>query len=435
MPGTGGFRGWLSAATAVAALAALAVVSLPEQRPAEPVQQSVGPRWGAQEPDPREAAVRTVLDQRARAVRQHDEMGFLASVDPAAPPEFREEQRRLYRNLEMLPFAEWEYGVDGRSAVDVPEAPGADETWSPRVSLRYALRGVDSVPTTRGLGYVFVRRGADWFMAADEMPGEPARRTWRGPWDFAELHPVATRTGLVIGHGDNRAQTERVAAHLDAAVAEVSQVWGRRWPQRVGVLLPGSQQELSELVGPEFSGDGIAAVAIADRVDHERDRVEGQRVVLNPSTAQRLSERSLHSVLVHEVTHIAARKDTVDGSPMWLLEGFADYVGYLNNPASDARLAPDLARLVRTSGAPRELPTERAFHRSGRSLDLAYQQSWSFVDYLAERFGQERVVRLYREIAGTGDTDEVDVALREVLGTGQERLLADWSRALEREFR
>lgn len=434
MPGTGGFRGWLSAATAAAALAALAVISLPEQRSAEPAQQAVRPPWSAQVADPREAAVRAVLDERARAVRERDEAAFLSSVDPAAPPEFREGQRRLYRNLAMLPFAEWEYGVDGGSVVDVPDVPGADMTWSPRVSLRYALRGVDPVPTTRGLGWVFVRRGADWFLAADEVPGEPARRSWRGPWDFAELHPVGTRSGLVIGHRENRAQAERVAEHLDEAVAEVNQVWGRQWPQQVGVLLPESTRELSELVGPEFSGDGIAAVAIADRVDHERDRVEGQRVVLNPRTAQRLSDSSLRSVLVHEVTHIAARQDTVDGSPMWLLEGFADYVGYRNNPGSDARLAPDLARSVRVSGPPGELPTERDFHRSGRGLDLAYQQSWSFVQHLAERFGQERVVQLYRRIAGTGDTDEVDSALREVLGTDRERLLADWNRSLQREF-
>lgn len=418
----------------MAALAALAVVSLPEQRSTEPVQQSVQPPWSAQLADPREAAVRAMLDQRARAVRQQDEAAFLASVDPAAPPEFREGQRRLYRNLAMLPFAEWGYGVDGNSVVDVPDVAGADATWSPRVSLRYALHGVDPVPTTRSLGYVFVRRGADWYLAADEVPGEPARSSWRGPWDFGQVHSVATRNGLVIGHRENRAQAERVADHLDEAVAEVSQVWGRQWPQQVGVLLPESTRELSALVGPEFSGDGIAAVAIADRVDHERDRVEGQRVVLNPRTAQRLSDRSLHSVLVHEVTHIAARQDTVDGSPMWLLEGFADYVGYQNNPRSDARLAPDLVRSVQASGPPGELPTDRDFHRSGRSLDLAYQQSWSFVDYVAERFGQERVVQLYRRVAGAGDADAVDPALREVLGIDRERLLADWSRSLEQDF-
>ncbi|WP_370591140.1 peptidase MA family metallohydrolase [Saccharopolyspora montiporae] len=434
MPGSRGFRGWLAAAAAAAVLVGLAVVSLPEQRSSERVQQAVGPAGNAAAPESREAAVRAVLDQRAQAVRQRDEAAFLASVDPAAPAEFREGQRRLYRNLAMVPFAAWDYRVDGRSVVDVPETAGAAETWSPRVSLRYALHGVDSAPTTRGLGYVFVRRGADWYLAADEVPDEPARRTWRGPWDFSELHPVATRSGLVIGHRENRAQTERVAAHLDEAVAEVNRVWGVRWPQRVGVLLPESPQELSELVGPEFSVDGIAAVAIADRVDHAQRRVEGQRVVLNPRTAQRLSESSLRSVLVHEVTHIAARPDTVDGSPMWLLEGFADYVGYRDNPGSGAHLAPDLARQVRISGPPGALPDDGDFHSAGRNLDLAYQQSWSFVDYLAQRFGPERVVQLYRRIAATGDADEVETALREVLGTDRGRLLADWGAALEREF-
>lgn len=428
MPGSGKFRGWLAAFAAGAVLAGMTSISLPSPEFPPMTQPRVAGQAGLAVAEPPEVAVRSLLEQRAAAVRAGDEAAFAATVDPKAPADFQQRQHALFRNLTTIPVTEWAYELKGTTG-DQPPVPEADETWAPRVVLRYALTGVDSVPTERPLGYVFARRGASWYLTGDKGA---ERNAWRGLWDFGLCHVRRTGTGLVLGH--RREPVERVARQLDAAVADVTEVWGPDWSQRVGVLLPESQEELRTLVGPEFAVDGIAAVAVADRVDTVARRVEGPRVVLNPRTATELSDIALRVVLRHEITHIAARADTVDGAPMWMLEGFADYVGYRKSGVAPKNIAPDLARQLREYGRPTKLPADDEFHQAGHRLELAYQQSWSMVRHLAERIGEQRLVYLYRRVAASNSKTTAAQAIREVTGLTTEQLLADWARQLPRTF-
>jgi hypothetical protein len=233
---------------------------------------------------------------------------------------------------------------------------------------------------------------------------------------------------MVLGHPGHDALTRRVAAELDAAVADVVSVWGTGWSQRVAVVLPQSDLEMRAMVGPEFSVSAIAAVAIADRIDQDTHTAEGQRVVLNQDTAGRLSESALRVVLRHETTHIAARAVTVDGAPMWLLEGFADYVGYRTSRIPFDQAASDLVEQVRAGGLPDELPPDDDFHAGAAQLDLAYQEAWTAVRYLAGRIGEPRLVELYRRIASLAHPTwpQVDDALRAVAGLDHIQLTNGW---------
>ncbi|MGI8311179.1 basic secretory protein-like protein [Saccharopolyspora hattusasensis] len=429
VPAPGTYRGWLAAAAAGAVLAGVSLLSLPspELPRSAPVQVS-GRAGFTVATSPPEVAVRRLLEQRATAVRSGDESAFAATVDPKSPPDFQRRQHELFRNLATIPVTEWAYQLDGATG-DRPPVPEADETWAPRVVLRYALTDVDIVPTQRPLGYVFARRGGSWYLAGDEGAHGNA---WRGPWDFGLCQVRRTATGMVIGH--RRQPVERVARQLDAAVADVTRIWGSGWSQRVGVVLPESREELRSLVGPEFAVDEIAAVAVADRVDVAARRVEGPRVVLNPKAASELSDTALRVVLRHEITHTAARTDTVDGAPMWMLEGFADYVGYRGSGVAPKYIAPDLVRQLRETGLPAKLPDDGDFHQGGRRLDLAYQQSWSVVRHLAERLGERRLVDLYRRVAASNSPTTVDKALRETTGLTKDQLVADWRADLPNTF-
>ena len=182
------------------------------------------------------------------------------------------------------------------------------------------------------------------------------------------------------------------------------------------------------LVGPDFPVESVVAVAVADRVDNASRTVTGQRVVLSPNGVRALSIPSLRVVLRHEITHLAARADTVDGSPIWLLEGFADYVGYRDSGVTLAEGAPDLAKRVRDEGPPTALPEDRAFRSSGSDLDLAYQQSWSLARFMADRRGEDKLVELYRKLAAVGPASarKTDDLLREVLGLDRAELVRDW---------
>jgi hypothetical protein len=375
--------------------------------------------------DVRQNSVRDLLARRAAALRDRDETAFLATIDPDASPVFRDKQRDLFHNLAGVPLAEWSYQLDTGTNPTPSSRPAADEVWAPGVQLRYRLSGVDAEPSTRPMGYLFARRGDQWFLASDTAVGT----TWRGPWDFGPCHVLTGRSGLVLSHPGGEALAARVLAELDSAVGVVTEVWGTAWSQHVAVLVPSGPEEMQSLVGPAFAVGSIAGVAVAEQIDPVAHTARGQRVVLNPASATALSPLSLRVLLRHEITHIAARGDTADGAPMWLLEGFADYVGYRGSDVPAAKAAPALAAQVRT-GLPTALPADADFR--GPGMDLAYQQAWSVNRYLAQRLGEPGLVRLYHSLAAA--KSDVDGVLRDVLGVDRAGLVSGWQEFLRVEF-
>jgi len=379
------------------------------------------------------ARITALLDDRARAVRTRDEPAFLAGIDPAAPPAFRAAQRDLFRHLDGVPLAHWSYRLSTDDPAAIPPELGAEDLAAPQVQLRYALRGADPMPTERPMGYVFARRDGQWYLTSDTALADQGRPTWRGPWDFGPCRVVTTETGLVLGHPEDSDLLGEVGADLDPAVRAVSEALGTGWPQRVTVLLPGSAEELRETVGDRFATDSIAAVAVADRVDAAAGVALGQRVVLNPASVAQMSPMARRVVLRHEITHIATRVDTVDGAPMWILEGFADHVGYLHTGLTLEQAAPDLVRAVRRGGPPAGLPSVADFATAGPQRDLAYQAAWSAARYIADVHGQQALVTLFRRLAAhPEDPAATDAALRDVLGVDTADFVAGWQQDLRR---
>lgn len=443
----GRYRAALAAAVSVVLLGGLALTSLPvESAPA--ARQAAGPAREtartASSPAPAAAAapsqqansVAELLRQRSRAVLRGDRQAFLATVDPLADPAFRDAQRELFDNLADVPLREWSYPLDTSTALDPARlraaGAAADELWAPRTELRYAIRGVDATSTSKPAGYLYARRGPHWYLNSDTALGAAGIETWRGPWDFGPCRILRTDSGLVLTHPDTIGEARRVSAALDEAVDAVDAVWGPRWSRRVAVLVPGGPEEMRALVGKEFAVESIAAVAIAGSSDIRTHTAAGQRVVFNPRGVAQLSDLALKVVLRHEITHVAARAYTMDGAPMWMLEGFADYVGYRNSGLTWAQAAPDLAERVRESGPPARLPTDEDFGAGSANLELAYQQAWSMNEYLAGLLEPDGLVALYRQVAGAGRADgqRLDAMLRTATGKSRTQLIAGWQRYL-----
>lgn len=388
--------------------------------------------------DAQASAVRDLLHRRADAVLRRSEAAFMATVDPQADPAFVTAQRELFRNLDTVPLSHWSYEVSATDAVPVPERHrGAVQYWAPRTMLRYGLDGVDAEPTTRPMAYLYARRDGDWLLASDTALEPVGETTWRGIWDFGPSTVVRAGGGLVLGHpGAGEQMLADFAAELDAAVGSVAEVWGGDWSRRVAVLVPGTVEEMRALVGPAFNVDGIAAAAVADRVDVADGVAVGQRIVLNPDQAGRLSQTARRIVLRHEITHIAARSSTVDGAPMWLLEGFADYVGYRDSGLQPREAAPDLVRRLRAGAPPDALPVASDFVGGSANLDLAYQLAWSAALHVVDLAGEPGLVTLYRTVASDQSQDDTTVpdAVRSVLGVEFEAFLAGWRESLPARF-
>ncbi len=434
-------RGLIGAVILVVLLAAIFVLlgyvrqaqpsaAPPNPRPAPVAAQPSSKPSEAARPAPRIREVRELLRGRAEAVRTGNRAAFLAGIDPAAPEAFRAAQSRLFDNLRGVPLATWYYELDPRFATDpaglAPQPGDPDELWAPKVELGYALAGIDERPTTRPMGYLFARKGNHWYLSSDTALGPG--KTWRGPWDYGPCQTLRTQSGLVLYHQAGKASAQAVGAQLDAAVRAVTAVWGNGWSRKVAVFVPGGAEELRSLVGPEFAANTIAAVAVADSVNAREHVATGQRVVLNPDGAAQLSPQALSIVLRHEITHIAARKDTVDGAPMWLTEGFADYVGYVSSGIPVAKAAPDLAAEVRDGDVPEELPADTDFQADANTLDLAYQQGWTLCASISARYGQPKLVRFFLDVSRLGKIDEARLGriTQRDLGVDLDGLVRNW---------
>jgi hypothetical protein len=376
----------------------------------------------------REAAVRGLLAVRAQAMRDRDRDAWLSTVDPAAT-EFRARQAALFDALAEVPLADWSYRLDPESTppdvdLDGLRGPG---WWAPGVTLSYRIAGYDEVPTREPQRLTFVPRGQSWYIAADDDFAAAGRDTTRGLWDSGRVVVVRGKRSLVLGHPASRSTMRRVATSLDAAVPRVTAVWGEDWSQHVVALVPSSQDELTRIVGGSGDYSQIAAVATAELTNVEGYHPVGDRIVINPPNFAKLGSLGRRVVLTHEVTHVATRGASGPAAPAWLVEGFADYVGYRGLRVPYALSASELRDSVRHGNVPRALPTDADFDGGNPQLAEVYEQAWLAVRLLADQHGQDELVQLYRTVGRPGAGPP---ALGEALGglwsTDLDTFTAQW---------
>lgn len=436
--GSGERRRW-----ALGPLAALAVViavctgAVPGTSPApgtwsRPPGQAYPAGRGTPLEIERLTAVREVLDRRATALLRRDRAGWLAGVDPAARG-FRARQAAFFEHIGAVPLGVWRYTVEPEDEAGEPAAAG--RAWTVRVTLRYTLRGIDPAPTIRPLVLTFMPRGERWLLAADDRTAANGVRSWRGPWEYGPMVVHRGRSSLVLAHPVNADRLQTFADAVDAAVPRVTRVVGTRWPRQVAVLIPDDQGEMAALVGERLALGKIAAVAVADAVDPSSGQARGQRVVVNPANLDRLGLLGRRVVLQHEVTHVATRGITGHGMPIWLVEGFADWVGYLDSGLSARLVGDELHAQVRSGRWPGRLPTAADFRGDSPRLAVAYEEAWSACRLIAARAGPGGLLRFYRAIGRSDDpAAAVDGELRRAIGMGSARFLAEWRRAVRAEF-
>ncbi len=144
----------------------------------------------------------------------------------------------------------------------------------------------------------------------------------------------------------------------------------------------------------------------------------GTRVVINPPAFRTLSRFGADVLLTHEITHVAARRTTSQSTPLWLAEGFADYVGYLSTGLSARSVARELAADLAAGRPLGDLPLQSDFDGSNPRLASTYQKAWLACRLIAARAGQAGLIRFYRMVseAGTDPDTATATGLREVLG-------------------
>ncbi|MEV0968757.1 peptidase MA family metallohydrolase [Microtetraspora glauca] len=205
-----------------------------------------------------------------------------------------------------------------------------------------------------------------------------------------------------------------LAAVADSARRTVARVWGS---VDAVILVPATDAQAAVLASPA----GVTGLAALADVDH---------VIVAPSGFARLSETGRRVVLAHELTHVATGAAVAGDMPAWLVEGFADYVGYLDSGLTARAVASELAAEVRAGTLPAALPGREAFRPGSVRLPQAYEEAWLACRYIAERYGERALVALYR----AASDHDLATALVKTLGTNLAELTAAWREYVRSEL-
>lgn len=358
--------------------------------------------------------VQRLLDRRAAAVLHHDPAAF-AATGTRAP----------YPNLTAVPFAAWSYRVTALRRTGQGAVADAE--------LRYRVTGYDRAPVTTGRTLTLsTTADGTWYVVSDR----PARKSAQQLWDQGPVSVVRGRSGIVLGVGQSRATLRGYADLADRAVPAVSDAWGADWSRRVVVLVPRSLDGMAALLGsPASNYRGIAAVTTGEAGG--TGQAPADRIILNPDAYGMLGTLGRQVVLTHETTHVATRAHTDAATPLWLSEGYADWVGYRSSGRTPEQAAPELGHAVTDGNVPAALPADRDFGFAGDATRLAraYEGGWMACRMIADHWGEKKLDAFYRAVgAHERRAGAVEDALRTVLGTTLEAFTGQWREYLRTQL-
>lgn len=378
----------------------------------------------------RAAAGQSVLQKMADAVLNESRGSFLSTVDPDAKA-FDEQARTIYTNLGKLPLATFQlrYVSDDPGALppDRQAQLGGTESWLAQVEVSWQLTGYDSKPARETLPVTFVTRDGTTYAASFSERFVAGQR--RPIWALGSIDVAKGDDSLVISL-DSQKDADDYAVVADRAVESVSRVWGKNWKQKAVVYLPAKQSEMEYVLGAQPNTyTQIAAVTMAEL---DSPQVGAPvRIVANPKLFEELGKQGRRIVLTHETTHVASTA-TASPVPLWLAEGFADYVAFTAVSVQDESAAKELFKAVRAGKVPKTLPPPEAFAASSADLPQAYESGWLACRLISEREGQSKLVKFYRAVHASKSPTGLADAFRTVLGTTEAEFTADWQKYLKR---
>ncbi|MFE0963169.1 MULTISPECIES: hypothetical protein [Streptomyces] len=356
--------------------------------------------------DAARAEVQSLLDRRAEAVLDRDAAAYA-----------RTGTRTGFAGLRAVPLADWSYRV---TALD-----RTGDTATAAADLSYRVEGHDGSPvvTARSLSLSRDAEGR-WSVDSDR----PAAKSGQQLWDQGTVRAVRGGRSLVLGVGQSADTLRDYAGLADRSVPAVSGAWGPRWAGRVVVLVPANLEGMAGLLGsPASSYRGIAAVTTG--ATGTGGRAPADRVIVNPEAFGLLGDPGRQIVLTHETTHVATRAHTSAATPLWLSEGFADWVGYRGGDRHPDEAAPELAYAVGRGEVPAGLPDDEDFGFAGDAdrLARAYESGWLACRLIAERWGEDRLREFYRAVGAHQDREgAVEDAMHRVLALTREEFTAQW---------
>lgn len=394
------------------ALTALVVVALVAYLLARSDPYVASPSTGSvPEPDPVGAA--HALQQLEAAVTTRDAHAA-AGLAPGDDPRAGDLLSAVVANAGALHVGQFTARyVDDVSAVD------AAGRWQAAADLTWRFDGFDRDPVHEEVLVGFEESGGRVGIMSFGG-GDRRSPLWlSGPVEVRRSHKT-----LVLA--STPADADLVAARADAAVPVVGDVLPQ-WRGKLVVEVPGSEADLDATLAAD-PGTYANIAAVTASVDGTLTPSSQVHIFVNPEVYDDLEPVGGQVVMSHEATHLATGAPLTSGVPLWLLEGFADYVALHEVDLPITTTASQIIQQVKRGGVPDHLPGQAEFDENATHLGAAYESAWVACQLLADAGGQDALVRLYQQVSGGQDLDR---QLRRSFGLTETELTTRWRQRLQ----
>lgn len=359
------------------------------------------------------APAAALLQELVHAVRTGD-TAAAAGLAPRGDTDAQAQLRDLVANVQAI-------GVRGFSMRYLDEAGGLDAEgeWPATATLTWRFAGFDAGVAT---SEVPVR-----FAVVDDRVGiatlgdaTPREGSATPVWFTDPVQVRRTAQTLVVA----TRRAARYSALARRAVPIVQRVLPG-WPGRLVVEVPSSASALDVALGVE-RGRFTNVAGVTATVDGSGSSSAPVHVFLNPARITELEQTGAQVVVSHEAAHVALGA-TATQLPVWLSEGFADFIALRDVPLPLSTTAAQIARQVRREGPPRALPGDRDFDEESDYFGATYEAAWFACRLLGERAGEDTLLRFYRDADGV---DDFAGLFRRTFGLSLAQFTKQWRSAL-----
>ncbi|MFJ8743205.1 hypothetical protein ACIRL2_27970 [Embleya sp. NPDC127516] len=386
-----------------------------------------------QRPEIRDEEVEAVVAARSRALAEHNVDAFVAPIDPTAG-ELIAEQRRLFANLALFPFAEARYTVSNQPPRSVSDSGRAAVMVV--VSFVHRVEGVDPVAIAENYRWTFDRTSAGgplWMTAVSTAPYGGVM--YPMPWDQTAL-VVERRPHVVLAAAvANKAEAATWADKAEAAARRDLDAWrGPRLPvDRFVVYVTPDRRTFDEIASTKGRGPAAGvcvSLAPLTLTDGKQTRQVGCRVVVDGAgKGFATSDDAIFKQIVeHELGHamVAGFAPAWTEHVSWVAEGFAESL-----PWSDPRMAnkynPTARAYVNDGRFTGRLPVDGEIHSADpATTSISYHLSMQAIRFLAEEFGTDKAHTFVAEVYR--DASRLDAALTAATGLDRAAFERTWAR-------
>ncbi|MFE6647307.1 hypothetical protein ACFVJS_12145 [Nocardioides sp. NPDC057772] len=284
-----------------------------------------------------------------------------------------------------------------------------DGSWTADVEMSWRTPGDPALTEELRVG----------FDAEGAITGFSAPQGTRMPlWLSGPVQVRRSGSSLVIAQASAEV-ADRYAELAATAVTQVRKVIAWDDPRLV-LEVPATGLDAA-LGAPQGTYTAVAAVTAT--VDGSTKAGAPLHVWVNPGVIGDLDAPGAQVVITHEATHAATDAATNTRRPMWLIEGFADYVALRDTKLPLSKTAGQILAQVRENGAPDHLPGKAEFNTRSEHFGAEYEAAWLACEVLAEAGGEQALVDLYDE---TGRGIPLEKSLQASFGFGVDELTARW---------